>query len=145
MADSAIINANIVNGVAVSGSATPSQSVVGRVQTGGPGPIGATGPQGPIGPTGSQGVQGIQGVAGPTGATGAPGQTIVTVKAQESPTVSPNGILTTFTLPDASIVAGSLTVTLNGLEEPIIETGNTFTFTDAPYIGDLILCSYQIV
>lgn len=102
-------------------------------------PISVLGPvQGP------KGEPGTAGATGATGVTGSPGQTIVTVKAQKTPTGTKNGVNKLFTLPDSSIVVGSLTVTLNGLEEPVVESGNTFTFTDAPINADVILCRYQV-
>lgn len=64
-------------------------------------------------------------------------------KSYQVPTGSVNGVNDTFGLAD-TITAGSLTVYLNGLVEPVTELGSTFVFAVPPQTGDVIYCSYQV-
>lgn len=77
-----------------------------------------------------------------------PGSTSVAtanVRANVSPTESPNGSRTVFTVPE-EYISGTLTVFLNGLHETYVSetTTTTFTFEDAPHTGDLITLNYAV-
>lgn len=67
------------------------------------------------------------------------------VRANVSPTESPNGSRTVFTVPE-TYIAGTLTVFLNGLHETYVSetTTTTFTFEDAPHTGDIITLNYAV-
>lgn len=59
-----------------------------------------------------------------------------------SPVETPNGVLTTFTVPE-EYTAGTLVVTLNGLVEPVTEIDETtFEFVDPPEATDTIYLDY---
>lgn len=80
------------------------------------------------------------GLQGPTGTgSGGPGQQW----AIGTPTESPNGSRTTFTVP--SYASGSLTVYLNGLREShfTATSSTSITFADAPLSGDEISLFYR--
>ncbi len=65
-------------------------------------------------------------------------------RADQVPLESIDGVRTTFTVSE-SFVPETLSVTLNGLQEPVAEMlPNRFGFADAPILGDLILCAYQV-
>lgn len=77
-----------------------------------------------------------------------PGDTTVAtanIRANISPTESPDGTRKTFTVPEAYI-SGTLAVYLNGLHETYVSetTSTTFTFEDAPQTGDVITLSYAV-
>jgi len=79
---------------------------------GSPGPTGPTGPQGPTGATGPQGDTGPTGPTGPTGATGATG---------------PQGIPTTITAGSNIGVAGTASVPIVSVLNPLTSTLNLGT------------------
>lgn len=119
------------------------------------GPKGERGPKGDKGEKGEQGERGPMGVVGYTGATGpkgdkgdpgAGGGTATTLKVYQQPVESPNGVRTTFTVPD-NYVAGTLLVILNGLIEAFVseQSANTFSFETAPIGSDTILLNYAVL
>ena len=77
-----------------------------------------------------------------------PGDTTVAtanIRANVSPTESPDGSRTVFTVPE-TYISGTLAVFLNGLHETYVSetTSTTFTFEDAPLAGDVITLSYAV-
>jgi hypothetical protein len=77
-----------------------------------------------------------------------PGSTSVAtanIRANISPSESPDGSRTVFTVPE-TYISGTLAVFLNGLHETHVSetTSTTFTFEDAPHTGDTITLSYAI-
>lgn len=111
------------------------------------GKIGARGEKGEKGERGIPGYAGVSGERGPTGPQGYPGPAGANgaaTKANQLATPSPDGIVTTFTAPQAYL-ANSLVVTINGLVEVYFnETSpTTFTLQDAPVSTDIIRLAYN--
>ena len=77
-----------------------------------------------------------------------PGDTTVAtanIRANVSPSESPDGSRTAFTVPE-TYITGTLSVFLNGLHETHVSetTSTTFTFEDAPHTGDVITLNYAV-
>lgn len=68
-----------------------------------------------------------------------------TLKQNRSVTPAPDGSTTVFTIPD-TIIAGSLAVFLNGIDESHFTetTLTTFTMATAPHTGDELFVWYQV-
>lgn len=75
-----------------------------------------------------------------------PGGSAITEVRNETPTGTPNGILTTFTIAH-SPVAGTVAVYVNGARQKLATdytfSGTTITFIVAPDTGSLITADYQ--
>jgi Tol biopolymer transport system component len=76
------------------------------------------------------------------------GETVVAtanIRANVSPSESPDGTRTVFTVPE-TYISGTLAVFLNGLHETYVSetTSTTFTFEDAPHTGDVITLNYAV-
>lgn len=111
---------------------------------------GRRGEKGQKGDRGTMGAVGYTGAPGPAGPQGAPGSggggAVGSFKVYQQPVESPNGVRTTFTVPD-NYVAGTLLVILNGLIEVFISelTANTFSFDTPPIGSDTILLNYAVL
>lgn len=108
------------------------------------GTTGAQGPQGVPGADGLEGPQGEQGIPGPPGLS--PGGLVLVVN--ETPNGSINSSNTVYTTANF-YVPGSLEVYLNGVhQKPTVDytetNTNTFTMTNPPATGDLLIISYQV-
>lgn len=79
------------------------------------------------------------GAPGPPGPDGA-----LSLRVKKLPVETPDGLISTFTVSE-NYTALTLVVTLNGLEEVVVEAPpNHFTFSAPPLINDLILLRYRV-
>lgn len=116
---------------------------------GAPGPPGAAGAAGATGATGAQGLMGPPGMAGDDGdwgMPGPPGLPAVSMVVGEIPAGDIDGSNDLFTTSAAYV---GLIVYLNGLRQQVtvdysLTSSTTFTFTNPPMTGDVVIVDYSI-